>query len=105
MSPQQGTPEAFLAAIAQSGNEVTQGWMRLAASAQAAPVPPWLAELQRAAAHAGVIQASYLEKQTQLWTGLLAGRAGHVAKAEAGDRRFSAKAWRDNPYYDYLRQS
>jgi polyhydroxyalkanoate synthase len=107
----QGTPEALLAAIAQSGNEMTQGWMRLMASGLPAGssvpsgVPPWLAELQRNAARAGAIQAAYYERQTQLWSALLAGRQEAVSKAQPGDRRFAARAWRDNPYYDYLRQS
>src|SRR6266850_8501115 len=106
MQPQQGTPEALLAAIAQSGNEVTQGWMRLMASAPTSSgVPPWLGELQRGAASASATRAAYAEKQRQLWSALLAGRHETVAKAEPGDRRFSGKAWRDNPYYDYLKQS
>ncbi len=106
MQPQQGTPEALLAAIAQSSNEVTQGWMRLMASAPASSgVPPWLSELQRSAARLGAMQASYAEKQTQLWSALLAGHHETVAKDEPGDRRFAGKAWRDNPYYDYLKQS
>src|SRR5258708_15859886 len=106
MQPQQGTPEALLAAIAQSSNEVTQGWTRLMASAPTSSgVPPWLSELQRSAARRGAMQAAYAERQTQLWSALLAGRHETVAKAEPGDRRFSGKAWRDNPYYDYLKQS
>jgi polyhydroxyalkanoate synthase subunit PhaC len=105
MHPQQGTPEAFLAAIAQSTNEVTQGWMRLAAGAGSAGIPGWLEDLQRHATRAGAMHASYLERQTQLWSALLAGRRETVAKAEPGDRRFSGKAWRDNAYYDYLKQS
>ena len=32
MHPHQGTPEALLATIAQSSNEMTQGWMRLDAA-------------------------------------------------------------------------
>jgi polyhydroxyalkanoate synthase len=100
---QAGSPEAVLAAIAgtaaQSGNEVTQGWMRLMSSASAAA--PWLAELQRnSAAH-----AAYLEKQTRLWTTLLSGRRETLAKPDNGDRRFAAREWRENAYYDYLRQS
>jgi polyhydroxyalkanoate synthase len=106
MQPQQGTPEALLAAIAQSSNEVTQGWMRVMAGASISPgIPSWLSELQRSAAGAASTQAAYAEKQVQLWAGLVAGRTETVAKAEPGDRRFSGKAWRDNPYYDYLRQS
>jgi len=94
---QAATADAVLSAIAQSQNEVTQGWMRLMASA------PWLAELQKGAA--GPIQAEYLDKQTRLWSSLLAGRAEPVVDAAAVDRRFAAKEWRENAYYDYLRQS
>src|SRR5438309_291733 len=43
---QPGSADAVLAAIAQSSNEVTQGWMRLMASAPAsAGAAPWLADL------------------------------------------------------------
>ena len=96
---QAGSPDAVLAAIAQSGNEVTQGWMRLLSSASAAA--PWLAELQRNSA----AQAAYFEKQTRLWTTLLAGQRETLAKPDNSDRRFAAREWRDNAYYDYLRQS
>ena len=104
MHPQPGTPEAFLSAIAQSGNEVSQGWMRLLSNQNEA-LPEWMRDLQRQAAGAASAQAQYLEKQTKLWTSLLAGSAEAVAKAEPGDRRFSGRGWRENPYYDYLRQS
>ncbi|HEV7477441.1 MAG TPA: class I poly(R)-hydroxyalkanoic acid synthase [Burkholderiales bacterium] len=98
-----GSPEALLAAIAQSGDEVTQGWMRLLSSA--AGDAGWLADLQRNSARFGSVQAAYFEKQTRLWTGLLSGSDEPVAAPRAGDRRFSGKEWRDNPYYNYLRQS
>src|SRR3954468_16936040 len=101
MQPHQGTPEAFLAAIAQSGNEISQGWMRLMARPDA--VPDWMNELQRNAAAAASAQAAYLQKQTQLRSGLLAGTGEPVATPEPGDCRFSGKAWRDNAYYDYLK--
>src|SRR6185312_8826563 len=100
---QSGSPEALLAAISQSGDEVTQGWMKLMSGA--AGDTGWLADLQRNSARFGSVQSAYLEKQTRLWTGLLAGHAEQVAPPRPGDRRFSAKEWRDNPYYDYLRQS
>src|SRR5207302_9059645 len=103
---QPGSPDAVLAAIAQSTNEVTQGWMRLMARAPAsASAAPWLAELQRNSAKLGAMQAAYLEKQSKLWSGLLAGQSASLADPDPGDRRFSAKQWRDNAYYDYLRQS
>ena len=49
------------------------------------------------------LQAAYLEKQSRLWTALLAGR--REVLVEEGDRRFAAREWRENAYYDYLRQS
>src|SRR5258708_130335 len=51
------------------------------------------------------LQAAYLDKQTRLWTALLAGKRESLADAPDGDRRFSHREWRDNPYYDYLKQS
>jgi polyhydroxyalkanoate synthase len=92
---QAATADAVLSAIAQSQNEVTQGWMRLMASA------PWIAELQK---QGSAMQAEYHEKQARLWSALLAGRSENVVDAPS-DRRFMAKEWRNNPYYDYLRQS
>jgi polyhydroxyalkanoate synthase len=88
--PQSGSPDALLAAIAQSGNAVTQGWMRLFTA------PP---DLERNSS----LQASYLDQQTKLWTALLAGRKESLV--EDDDRRFAAREWRENPYFDYLRQS
>ena len=99
---QTGSPEALLAAIAQSGGEAAQGWMRLISGAGDTA---WLAELQRSSARLGALQAAYFEKQTRIWTGLLAGSGEQVAAPRPGDRRFSGKQWRDNPYYNYLRQS
>jgi hypothetical protein len=67
MQPPQGTPEALLAAIAQSSNEVTQGWMRVMAGASSSSgIPLWLSELQRSAAGTGGTQAAYAEKQARL---------------------------------------
>jgi polyhydroxyalkanoate synthase len=94
---QPGSPDALLAAIAQSGNEVTQGWMRVMASApSAADALPWGNES---------LQRSYFDKQARLWAALASGKRETLAAPEPGDRRFAAKEWRDNPYYDYLKQS
>ena len=96
---QSGSPEALLAAIAQSGNEITQGWMQLMSGAGTAM--PWMESLQRSS----TLQAAYLEKQTRLWNSMLAGRREAIADPSPGDRRFAAREWRENPYYDYLKQS
>jgi len=95
---QQRPADALLAAISQSSNEVTQGWMRLAAAAPAAANAPWLPSN-------AALQSAYLEKQTKLWTGLLAGQAQTLAAPQPGDRRFSHRDWHDNRYYAYLLQS
>ena len=93
---QTGSPEALFAAISGAGNEVTQGWMRLVSG----EAMPWIEALQRNQA----LHAAYLEKQTRLWTSMLAGRPEPVVDGKS-DRRFLAREWRENPYYDYLRQS
>jgi polyhydroxyalkanoate synthase subunit PhaC len=94
---QPGSPDALLAAIAQSSNEVTQGWMRVLASAPAsAGALPW---------GNSALQRGYFEKQARLWTALASGKRETLAVPAPGDRRFAAKEWRDNPYYDYLKQS
>ncbi len=58
---------------------------------------------------AALLQAEYLDKQMLLWGAMLKRQQGAdvepVAKPEPGDRRFSAREWRENPYYDYLKQS
>jgi polyhydroxyalkanoate synthase len=60
-------------------------------------------EFQRVLENAGELRSAFLAKQSQLWSSLLAGR--REALIEDGDRRFSAREWRENAYYDYLRQS
>jgi poly[(R)-3-hydroxyalkanoate] polymerase subunit PhaC len=94
---QPGTPDALLASIASSSNEITQGWMRIMAGAPAAAAAlPW---------GNPSLQQSYFDKQARLWAALASGKRETLASPEPGDRRFSAKEWRENPYYDYLKQS
>src|SRR5690349_12025454 len=92
-----GTPDALLAAIASSSNEVTQGWMKIMAGAPgAAAALPWSNPS---------LQQSYFDKQARLWSALASGKRETLATPEPGDRRFAAKEWRENPFYDYLKQS
>ena len=102
---QQAAPQDALAAAAQSSNELMAGWMRLVSGASADGAPAWLSEVQRGAAKLGALQARYLEQQGKLWAAMLSGGRESVASAAPGDRRFSSAQWRDNPYFDYLRQS
>jgi polyhydroxyalkanoate synthase len=89
-----------------------EAWMRLMAPPVApasAADPNWLAALQGNAARGmeqfGAIHARYLEKQSRLWTSMLSGKLETVIEARPEDRRFSGKAWAENPYFDYLKQS
>jgi polyhydroxyalkanoate synthase len=105
----QRSPADFVASIAQSGNDMAQNWLRMAAGAAgpAGPAGPaeYLARLAGDGARAGALQAQYLEKQRALWNALAAGRGATAARPEAGDRRFAAPGWRDDAYFDYLKQS
>jgi polyhydroxyalkanoate synthase len=100
MAAQHASAGGLAGNIAASGNQVTEGWLALAAGESAG----WLQELSRVTGKFAALQSSYLEKQTQLWNGLLAGAPRELVRPDPGDRRFAAQAWRD-PYYDYLRQS
>jgi polyhydroxyalkanoate synthase len=98
-------PAQFVDAIAQAGNEVAQGWMRLVTSALSAGTPaPWLAAQSADAARAARAQAGYLEEQAKLWNALLEKRAPELA-LPPGDKRFSAAPWREDSYYEYLMRS
>ncbi len=97
---------AFLAAIAQSGNDAARNWLRLASGAGAAGAPAGdLARLAADGERAGALQAEYGEKQRKLWQALAAGMKEAGVRAAPGDRRFAAKEWREDPYFSYLQQS
>jgi len=105
MAAQFAPPDALIHAIAAARNQVIEGWMPLAAEAQAATTAPWISQLAPDAAKFAAQQAAYGEQQARLWRSLLAGERETVAKPEPGDRRFAAREWRENRYFDYLRQS
>ncbi len=86
---------------------MAKNWLRMAASAPGQPQPAdYLARLSGDPKRVGALQASYVDKQVQLWNALASGNAAEATtRPEAGDRRFAAKEWRDNPYYNYLKQS
>jgi len=65
-----------------------------------------MSKLMQGNANFGALQSSYVSRQAQLWTALLGGKQeAPVAVPAAGDRRFAAREWRDNPYYSYVKQS
>ena len=105
MQPQHAQTQALIEGIAAARNHVIEGWMPLAEGLQGMAGSQWLPQLAPNAAQFAAQQAAYLERQTRLWSALLAGTSEPVAKPDAGDRRFAAREWRESRYYDYLRQS
>jgi polyhydroxyalkanoate synthase len=107
MAEQSGPPDALVAAIARSGHDLTLGWMRLLFT----PPPSdasgdWMKSLAGDSTRVAAMQTAYLEQQSKLWAALSAGPVTEpVVTQEPGDRRFVAKEWRENPFYDYIRQS
>ena len=104
MPAREGSPDAFIAAMAQGGAD----WLRWAGGAPAGADPvAWLASLTPDPAQWTALQASYAEKQSRLWASLLAQQPAAEPQVvpEPGDRRFAGAEWRVNPYYDYIRQS
>jgi polyhydroxyalkanoate synthase len=67
-----------------------------------------MSSLMKDARHAeriAALQSDYVGQQARLWAAMFSGAGEPVVKPEAGDRRFAAREWQDNPYYSYLKQS
>ena len=68
-----------------------------------------LSALAEDAPRLAALQRAFAEKQAKLWVGMLArgaqDSAAPVASPKPGDKRFASAEWRENPYYDYLKQS
>jgi polyhydroxyalkanoate synthase len=98
-------PSPFTQA-AQAGQAAMQGFLSMLAGRPHGGGGPgaWPANPARVTE----LQADYQREFTRLWTATLARQRGEAADAviapERGDRRFAGAEWRDNPYYDYLKQ-
>ena len=109
------SPDALIASIAQAGNAMGQGWLGLVSNLAAPPMPTatpaaWAAAFKPDTERFAKLQADYAERQSRLWFAMLGRESGAPAPQpvivpESGDKRFRAAEWRDNPYYDYLKQS
>ncbi len=55
------------------------------------------------------LQRALAERHADLWSSMIERKPGEkgtpVIEPEPGDRRFAAPQWRDNPFYDYVRQA
>ena len=63
--------------------------------------------LLRDPARFAALQANYAARQAQLWSAMVTGQRSETPAIapEPGDKRFAAREWRENPYYEYLKQS
>ena len=132
VSRQFESPDALIASILQAGNSagnaMGQGWLDLLTSMSGAAVPgttttqtpaagsapAWMAGLAsdpaQFAPRFAKLQAEFAERQGKLWMSMLAREQGGDPAIDPfvpdrGDKRFRAAEWRENPYFDYLKQS
>jgi polyhydroxyalkanoate synthase len=102
-------PEALVRSLAESRNPATDGWIPLVSGF--APGGPdatgWLASFAQDGARVASLQSQYAERQMRLWASMVGSESSPaaVASPEPGDRRFAAAQWRENRYFDYLKQS
>ena len=119
MNSQFDSPDALIASIMSSaknpGGAMGQGWMGLVPNLPGAasfPANPeaWAAAYPTDPERLAQLQADYAGRQSRLWMSMLArepgaGAQGPAVAPDTADKRFKAPEWRDNPYYDYIRQS
>ena len=95
-------PDEFVQGFFKSGQNLLQSFMGTNANLPAAGHTVSVAPLAEAQTH-------YWRQQMALWAGTLAIASGKgqepVVSPERGDRRFHADGWRDNPWYNLLKQS
>ena len=111
MSSQFDSPDALIASIAQAGNAMGQGWMGLLANVPGTPNPAaWTAAFSTDPGTLARLQSEFAERQSKLWMAMLGREPGApapkpVVAPESGDKRFRAAEWRENAYFDYLKQA
>ncbi len=89
----QGVPGAVLQ---EMGREFMQAWSNLSLQSLQSP-QKWVE-----------MAAKYQRDQMNLWLGVFGlqeADAGHAIAPQRGDRRFTGKEWRENPVFNYLKQS
>ncbi|MBI3373992.1 MAG: class I poly(R)-hydroxyalkanoic acid synthase [Betaproteobacteria bacterium] len=104
------TSQSLIDAISQTGKAAAQGWMSLLPNMPfGKELAAWMSGAAAEPERFAALQRELFENQSQLWRGMLARGNGDnvvpVVEAERGDRRFAGREWRDDAYFDYLRQS
>ena len=101
-------PQDYLANLMQAGQDVMRQFERALEAGQGPSLTgfQWPVEMPEPFQQMAELQRGYFEQISSLWTAFLAGREPpQVAAAAKGDPRFKDAAWREQPYYDALKQS
>jgi polyhydroxyalkanoate synthase len=97
------------AQAAQAAQAAMQGFLNMLAARREGGSGGEFAAWAANSARVSELQADYQREFARLWAATLARQRGEpvepVITPERGDRRFAAAEWRDNPYYDHLKQS
>lgn len=98
-------PDEFVQGFFKSGQTLLHAYTGAAGKTGEAPsTPARMPTLALAQA-----QAHYWQQQMALYMGMVANATGQkptpAVEPERGDRRFSADAWRDNPWYSVLKET
>jgi len=93
----------------QPGTEVVNGLLQWLASGTDADVSRQLAEWSTRSARATELYAAHHKRAAALWGTMFAHERGDgreaVARPEPGDRRFAAAEWREDAYFDFIKQA
>jgi len=93
----------------QAGSAVVSGLLQWLSRGSEADVSRQLAEWTTRSARAVELYSAHYQRVAALWQNTYARRGGAdpdpVARPDPADRRFSATEWRDDAYYDFIKQS
>ena len=105
-------PDEFIHGFLQSGQSLWESFTKTYGTQLVSDASQTGLSQFPAASNSGAmaeLQMRYYQQQIALWMGMLARATGQspepVVTPEKGDRRFSGADWRDNPYFDLLKQS
>ncbi len=95
--------------VLQPGAAVVTGLLQWLARGPDADVSRQFADWSTHSTRAMELYSAHYQRTAVLWQAMFARRLGAdqdpVARPEAGDRRFAAPEWRDDAYFDFIKQN
>ncbi len=93
----------------QAGPAVVSGLLQWLSSGSDSDAVRQFADWSTRSARAMELHTAHYQRTATLWQTMFARRDGAVpdpvARPDAGDRRFAAAEWRDDAYFDFIKQS